>query len=68
MSKRQEILDRRKEDIIGPKKAPNKNVNAQMFTFLARSRLVSLLSIKEKKDFTVEKEEVMNNRETNDLR
>jgi hypothetical protein len=37
-----EILERRKEDIIGPKKAPNRNVNAQMLTFRARSGIISL--------------------------
>jgi len=41
MSSSHEILERRKEDIMGPKKAPNKNVNAHMLTFRARSKFVS---------------------------
>jgi hypothetical protein len=41
MSSSHEILERRNEDIIGPKKAPNKNVNAHMLTFRARSKFVS---------------------------
>ena len=42
MSSSHEILDRRKEDIIGPKKAPKRNVNAQILTLRARSNFVSL--------------------------
>jgi hypothetical protein len=30
----------------GPRKGPSKNVNAQIFTFLARSKFVSLLFVK----------------------
>jgi hypothetical protein len=41
-----EILERRKEDIMGPKKAPNRNVNAQMLTFRARSDFISLLLVR----------------------
>jgi len=47
MSNRQEILDKRKEDIMGPKKAPKRKVNAQMLTFLARSEVLSLIISKQ---------------------
>ena len=40
MSSSHEIFESKKEDIIGPKNAPNRNVKAQMLTLRARSTLL----------------------------
>lgn len=57
-----EIFERRKEDIMGPKKAPNKNVNAQMLTFRARSTFISLFLVRPVVSLTMEEKQIVDDR------